>query len=53
MFSIDRAHRVLRVLRGPNWNVTAELTDIKVAAEKSKATKRTWKPRDAMHVLQR
>jgi len=43
---IDRAHRVLRVLRGPNWNVTAELTDIKVAAEKSKATKRTWKPRD-------
>ena len=46
IFSIDRAHRVLRVLRGPNWNVTAELTDIKVAAEKSKATKRTWKPRD-------
>ena len=44
--SIDQAHRVLRVLRGPNWNVTAELTDIKVAAEKSKATKRTWKLRD-------
>merc|ERR1719400_2046171 len=43
---IDRAHRVLRVLRGPNWNVTAELTDIKVAADKSKANKRTWKPKD-------
>lgn len=37
---------MLRILRGPNWNVTAELTDIKVAAEKSKASKRTWKPRD-------
>lgn len=30
---IERAHKVLRVLRGPHWNVTAELTDIKVASE--------------------
>ena len=36
----------MRILRGPNWNVTAELTDIKVASEKSKADKRTWKARD-------
>ena len=43
---LDQAHKVLRILRGPNWNVTAELTDIKVAAEKSKANKRTWKARD-------
>ena len=43
---LDQAHKVLRILRGPNWNVTAELTDIKVAADKSKANKRTWKPKD-------
>ena len=30
---IDRAHKVLRVLRGPKWNITAELTDIKVAQD--------------------
>ena len=40
---LDRAHKVLRILRGPLWNVTAELTDIKIAAEKSKANKRTWR----------
>ena len=28
---IERAHKILRVLRGPRWNVTKELTDIKVA----------------------
>ena len=43
---LDQAHKVLRILRGPHWNVTAELTDIKVAADKSKANKRTWKPKD-------
>ena len=30
---IERAHKILRVLRGPRWNVTKELTDIKVALE--------------------
>ena len=37
---------VLRILRGPNWNVTEELTDIKVAFEKSKANRRTVKLKD-------
>ena len=27
---IEHAHKILRVLRGPRWNVTKELTDIKV-----------------------
>ncbi len=27
---IERAHKILRILRGPNWDVTKELTDIKV-----------------------
>ncbi len=27
---IERAHKILRVLRGPKWDVTKELTDIKV-----------------------
>lgn len=30
---IEHAHKILRVLRGPRWNVTKELTDIKVASE--------------------
>jgi len=30
---IERAHKILRVLRGPKWDVTKELTDIKVASE--------------------
>lgn len=30
---IERAHKSLRVLRGPKWDVTKELTDIKVASE--------------------
>jgi MFS family permease len=30
---IDAAHKILRVLRGPKWDVTKELTDIKVASE--------------------
>ena len=30
---IETAHKTLRVLRGPRWNVTKELTDIKVASE--------------------
>ena len=29
----EHAHKTLRVLRGPRWNVTKELTDIKVASE--------------------
>ena len=31
LLQIERAHKILRVLRGPRWNVTKELTDIKVA----------------------
>jgi len=30
---IETAHRVLRILRGPHWDITKELTDIKVASE--------------------
>lgn len=30
---IDAAHKVLRVLRGKNWDVTNELTNIKNASE--------------------
>merc|ERR1711953_699577 len=29
---IETAHRVLRILRGPHWDITKELTDIKVAS---------------------
>ncbi len=30
---IERAHKVLRFLRGPRWDVTGELTDLKIATE--------------------
>jgi len=44
---IDRAHKVLRVLRGPKWNITAELTDIKVAQDVHKQQeRRSLRPRD-------
>jgi len=50
---IERAHKILRVLRGPRWNVTKELTDIKVALEgratynvrlRDFASATVWKP---------
>jgi len=44
---IDRAHKVLRILRGPRWNITAELTDIKNAQDVHKQQdKRSVRPRD-------
>lgn len=30
---IERAHKVLRLLRGKKWDITRELTDLKVASE--------------------
>ena len=30
---IERAHKVLRLIRGKRWDVTKELTDLKVATE--------------------
>jgi hypothetical protein len=32
-FQIERAHKVLRMIRGKHWDVTKELTDLKVATE--------------------
>ena len=53
LLQIERAHKILRVLRGPRWNVTKELTDIKVALEgretyhvriRDFASATVWKP---------
>ena len=32
-FQIESAHKVLRLIRGKRWDVTKELTDLKVATE--------------------
>merc|ERR1719376_1306695 len=45
---IDRAHKVLRILRGPHWNVTAELTDIKNAQDGFAQDKKSVTLRDFM-----
>jgi len=37
---IERAHRVLRTVRGPRWDVAKELTDLKCAREVGAADER-------------